>query len=207
MTRSRHLWILPDREQSGDLDVIEAGERRRLTDAVTVDALPLFFTLGIPESVLEAHPEPSLIYAQFARVAEPLSELLGTCQIFALSVRSGKDRDGRTVYLTGMQFLPTGEAPVLLPDDPLPDSEHATLTQLRARFNAAYPDRWVASVTAMLVAVQEHPELTSFANVDAPKLANRADWFPGRSKKNSFVAATVCIAIFLALLLLLRMTC
>lgn len=207
MTSTRDIWILPDRLQSGDLDVVEAGERRRLTDALRVDALPLSFTLGIPESVLKAHPEAGLIYAQFARFVEPFHEPLGTRDLFALSVRSGKDRSGRTVYLTGMQLLAPGQMPALLPDITLPDSDDATLKALRARFNEANSDHWVASVRAMLAAVREHPNFASFANVDAPNLAHRAEWVPGRSKKNSFVVATTCIAILLALLVVHRMTC
>jgi hypothetical protein len=191
------MWLLPHRLQSGEVEVIESGSRRRLRDAINVTELPLPLTLGVPESVLEAHSGDDLIYAQYARQCD------GNRDIFALSVRCGKDNGGRTVYLTGLQMV-VSPADLELPplDEPgLPEPEHKALDKLRERFlRRAADDGWVASVYELMDAVTHEPFRQTFANVENPRARYPHDWAPRSKKKLS-----IRIGAMLALICLLTL--
>lgn len=207
MTSARNVWILPDREQSGELEVVENGEKRRLFEVLDTSLIPRELVLGVPESLFDAHPSPSLVYAQFVRLQGESARSLDAQSIFAVSVRCGKDKSGRTVVLTGLQLLSAGIRPQLLPSASLPEPENSTWRDLAERFvRPPRSDRYARYVGNMLHAVEERQDLASFASLDAPKLTYQPDWAEGRLKKKAVWAAAILLIVVLAVLLLMR-TC
>jgi len=181
MTEPRALWILPDREQRGELEIIERGARQKLSEALDVKTLPQELVLGIPESVLASSADKGLVFAQYVRQPEKRRD------VFALSVRCGTDRSGRTVYLTGLQILPSGARPVLLPEEPaLPEEEQRARGDLVTRF-ASDTDPWAAAARVMLTAAEREQGLRSFASLPVPQSYFPPDWTPHK-KKTSWIA-------------------
>ena len=43
------IWILPNREQSGELQVIHNGRKCKLCDVIDIHQLPHVIRLGVPE--------------------------------------------------------------------------------------------------------------------------------------------------------------
>lgn len=207
----RSLWILPDRNQLGDLDVIEDDQRRKLSDVIDVGSVPLELTLGIPESVLEAQMNPHLIYAQFVRLGPTRAEALGADAIFALSVRCGKDKTNRTVVLTLIQLLAAEDKPNLLPSALLPEPEHNVWSELQSRFRSNDGgDRFVQYVDRMLEAVESHQSLKSFVSLDIPRTVHRPEWEPrgsiyGVKKKRILIGAGTILLLLVILLLMHRL--
>lgn len=193
MKATRSLWILPDREQTGDLEVVESGRRHKLREALNVSALPRVLTLGVPEPVLQEYPDANLVYAQYVR--SDSSEQ----SIFAISVRCGKDKSGRTVHLTGLLFLPPYQIPELPPDDPaLPEEERQTLNDLHRRFNSMdVTDIWMESIRRMQRAIGNKPSLRSFANVYSASIYHQPEWVPNHKKKLLWLVALLLFLVVL----------
>lgn len=198
MTRLRTLWVLPHRDQSGHDNVIEDGRSGRLTDVLAVEDLPKELVLGIPPSVLKNHPEDDIVFAQYCRQPDKSRDL------FALSVRSGVDRDGRTVYLTLLEILPSDtskEFRVIPHGVGLPEDEQSRVGELAAR-RANDHDKWMKSVSKMLENVHRRTKLRTFANVAVPGAYFPYDWVPRKQARRAWQCIAVGVVVLVGLLVL-----
>jgi hypothetical protein len=176
MKKPETIWVLPHRDQSGDEDVVKDGQFVKLTAALPVEQLPKELVLGIPESVLREHPEEDLIFGQYVRQPREGRAL------FALSVTCGKDKGGRTVYLTLLEILGLKEKPQLQPPtEGLPDRERHKADKLRSRFGNPM-DKWVRRVNEMLDVAEGSTEIDSFSSVSIPDAAFPPQWNPEKKK-------------------------
>ena len=172
----RVIWVLPHRDQSGDEDVLEDGQKRKLSEAIPVERLPQELVIGVPEAVLEKYQDEDLIFAQYCRQKDQHRS------IFSLSVKCGADKSGRTVFLTLLEILPLGGSPEELPvATGLPEEEEATRGRLAVR-RKEKGDTWWKSVDEMLHAVRHKPWVSSFANVSVPRALFPPQWPPEKKK-------------------------
>ncbi len=175
--QSKTIWVLPHRDQSGDEDVVKDGKLMKLTEALPVDRLPKELVLGIPESVLRQHPEDDLIFAQYVR-----QRSMGRA-LFALSVTCGKDKGGRTVYLTLLEDLGVEDRPQFQPAvEGLPDRERRKAEKLLSRLKKQ-KDKWVCRTVEMLDEATRNRSINSFSNVSIPGAAYPPQWTPTSKKK------------------------
>ena len=202
MKKPETFWILPHRDQSGDEDVVKDGQLIKLTAALSVEQLPKELVLGIPESVLRGHREQELIFAQYVR-----DRSKGRA-FFAISVTSGKDKDGRTVYLTFVEILGLGERPQLQPTvEGLPQGERRKAEKLLSRLGNLnnLKDKWVRRVSDMLKAGTAHRWIESFSNVSIPDAAFPPQWTPEKKAQRALaIAVSVCALAAFGLLLALK---
>ena len=179
MKKPETFWVLPHRDQSGNEDVVRNGQLMKLTAALPVEQLPKELVLGIPESVLRKHPDQELVFAQYVRQPDKARAF------FALSVTSGEDKGGRTVYLTLIEILGLGEKPRLQPAvEGLPEGERRKAERLLSRLgNPENPkDKWVRRVAEMLKAAADRRGTDSFSNVSIPHAAFPPQWTPEKKK-------------------------
>lgn len=196
------IWILPNREQCDDEDVVYSGSIDKLSNVEDVARLPRELTLGIPESLLRKHPGEQVVYAQFVRDRQQQKNY------YAISVVAAKDKDGRTVYLTLLVILEPGEAPPQqLPLKGLPEAERSLAELLQDRLDNS-SDRWTSTIREMWDAIERHRYRRTFANVTVDDALHVTMWTP--EKKNNDVRrtrrvfviallgfATFCLAVWL----------
>ena len=170
------VWVLPHRDQIGDDTVIADGKLTTLSSVVDVGSLPKALILGIPEEVIGRYADEEVIFAQFVR--RP-SQGGG---IFATSVRCGRDRTGRIVFLTALEFLGPGEFPSLKFDMiGLQPEEAGRVVRLKQQLSEE-EDCWAKRVHHLLRAVQAEPDSMSFASIKLRRVHYRPAWYPEKKK-------------------------
>lgn len=195
----RSIWILPDRNQSGEMQVHEEGLTTRLCDALDLSRLPPSLVLGIPEEVLRHSPNDECVYAQLAK--------MGSSVIFCLSVVCGRDKTGRMVTLTNIQVLNEDEWPQLppLPFDPSDPQIVERLSSLESHFTLP-EDPINRKVKEMLDAARTFQSLKTFSSDRLISSANKPDWMPARTRSLSqsnafFLIAAIIIAMLIMVVL------
>ena len=173
-TSRRIMWVLPDREQNGEDHVLSNGRQCLLSEALNVTQLPKSLVLGIPEEVVEKKADDEgLIFAQFIRQPKLNRSL------YALSVRCGRDRTGRIVFLTRLELLLSNELPIAdVPAEPLLALDEAAMVARLGLRLLDETDEWVNGLYRMLQATIDNPELSSFANVKLHRTHYKPDWMP-----------------------------
>jgi hypothetical protein len=192
----RSLWILPDRDQSGELMVNEDGGLKKLTDAINITSLPAALTLGIPEEILRCDHGEDVVYAQYARLSGQA--------LFCVSMRCGNDRAQRTVTLTNIQVLASDEAPSLPP--PSFSSQDSVVAEKLAKMQRHFADRddsVAKKVNSMLIAASKLPTFKTFASEPLVTTTNKPDWMPPKRnvKNGSFLSIIAMVIVTVALLL------
>ena len=177
-TDRKIVWVLPNRDQSGEDNVLVNGLPCRLAEALDVTKLPKCLVLGIPEEAVEKYgDDEKLVFAQFIRQPELRRS------IYSLSVICGRDRTDRIVFLTLLQLFPINELPQGVPTEPLlPPEEAEGAAKLQQRMRVG-TDKWVKSVRRLLSGARSYPTLASFANVALHRMHYQPDWTP--QKKTS----------------------
>jgi len=185
------IWVLPHRDQADDEDVVKNGRPAKLTVALAVQDLPKELIIGIPESVLQGRHKQEVLLAQYVRQRSHARAL------FALSTPCGKDKGGRTVYLTLIEVLPTDGLPERSPSlEGLSGPELSKAQQILSRL-AFCVDPWSRRIHDMLEAVSRHGEIDTFCSTTVPNAAYPAQWTPkkksprpyGRSRGNGAIPA------------------
>lgn len=169
----RDIWLLPDREQTGTIQVFESGELKPLHEAVELSLLPMSFVLGIPEAVLRENPSEGFVFSQYSRLSDNRA-------VFAVSKRAGLDQSGRSVVLTNLQWLEPEEHPVLPKGQTLEIFDK--LRKSKEIIEFALDDNALENVRAMLYAVDSRPSIRSYASESMARSANRPEWSPRRKK-------------------------
>jgi hypothetical protein len=194
MDKPQVIWVLPNRNQSGEEDAIKGGTKLNLSAAIDVKSLPKEIVIGIPEDVLARYPNDDLIFAQYCRQSNGTQKQ----DIFTLSVTCGVDLSGRTVYLTLLQILLPGCEMITFPSvETLSKEERSKANEILTRFSRSN-DKWVRSIKKMLVTVKKKPNVKSFANVPVTMSAFPPEWTPHR--KSWFFICIVCGLIILSVL-------
>jgi len=176
MKKPETIWVLPHRDQSGDEDVVKDGQVMKFTAALPVAELPKELVVGIPKSVLRQHPEDDLIFAQYVRQRKKGQAF------FALSVTCGKDKGGRTVYLSLLEVLGPEDTPQLQPPtEGLPNRERNKAQKLLSRLGNP-KDKWVRRINEMLDVVATSTRINSFSSVSIPDAAFPPQWTPEKKK-------------------------
>jgi len=170
------IWVLPHRDQSGDEDAVRNGRRAKLSAALAVEELPKELTIGVPKSVLRGRRGQEVLFAQYAR-----QRTMGRA-FFALSTTCGKDKGGRTVYLTLLEVLPGDALPELHPPlEGLPEPELSKAREMLQRLESSR-DKWSRRVHSMLEAVRQPGEIDTFCSVALPDAAYPPQWTPEKKK-------------------------
>lgn len=186
----KNLWLLPDIQQSGEITVLDGAERTTIGKSLDglLRELPKAFVLGVPELVLRDHPDERFIYSQFARMPSKSA--------FACSMRAGKDRSERTVYLTNLQILERNEDPVQ------PHANEAAEKQIvdyMNRMAEIFHDKNISANTSkMLEKVKANTRFKSFASEHPRDAAIKPEWWPGKEKKKLYrILAALAAILFL----------
>ncbi|WP_139220704.1 hypothetical protein [Ectopseudomonas composti] len=164
----RSLWLLPDTEQSGVIQALEGADIGPVHERIDLNLLPPCFVLGIPESVLRENPSDKFAYAQYARLADGMS-------VFACSMRSGRDRGGRTVMLTNLQYLDGSENAIFPPE--LNCNAGAEIFGYMSNFESM-DDGSKRNIELMLKAVRLGARASTFSSEKLLKAVNKPDWMP-----------------------------
>ena len=172
----RVVWLLADRDQSGQILAVGDGRVGPVAQFIDVACLPPEIVLGIPESVLRAHPDHSYVFGQLGRLRDD-------SWIYCLSRRAGVDVAGRTVCVTRLQIV----------DRP----NETSRPELIELLEIPQPDREFGNEICSLLADPAHPnakaidrmlvtgaggQFTSLASAPVPLAANEHEWKPGKKK-------------------------
>lgn len=177
----RNIWLLPDYTQSGNIIALEGEKSEPIYEVIDLNLLPRSLVLGIPEEVLENNPEDVFVYSQYCKIKEKYD-------IFASSIRAGKDRTGRSVVITNIQILETGECPKVPPLENLhvkPDIVKL-MNILKLSFeNKSNPS--VIRTLEMLDAVKTRVRLATFSSEPLIRTANPPEWMPKKKEYSSIL--------------------
>lgn len=169
------IWILPDRSQSGELDVISRGSKCGLCEAIDVRRLPRELVLGVPEELIREYGPNAPIYAQLIRKEEQ--------QFFSLSTCCGLDEEGRIVHLTHLEIGSLADEPVLgWPTEGLPEESSKRAADIIQRIEQR-TDRWACGIREMLRVAHNKKYIKSFANVETPRSQFLPDWTPQKVRR------------------------
>lgn len=168
----RNIWLLPDTEQTGEIKALENESLTPLHEAIDLGLLPKFFVLGIPESIVRENQDPDFMYAQYARIEDGKS-------VFSCSKRAGIDKSGRTIVLTNLQIINSGEHAIF------PPPASVGVSQEIKNYMESFENKDASSVsdiTLMLNAVDSSAGLKSFASARSVHAVNKPQWVPPRKK-------------------------
>ena len=169
------VWILPDRSQSGELNVIWHGHKCGLCDVIDVHQLPRGLVLGVPEELIRKYGADDPIYAQLIRDEEQ--------QFFSLSTCCGLDEEGRIVHLTYLEIGSLADEPVLgWLTEGLPEESSRRVENIKQRIEQK-TDRWACEIVEMLRVAHNKKYIKSFANVETPRLQPSPVWAPQKVRR------------------------
>lgn len=169
-------WILPDREQTGNMLLDHCGKVEPLHTVLQLGNVPRAFTLGIPEELFLSNRDKPVFFLQFAR-------LVNGEGLFGASLEAGKDVGGRAVVLTLLVQLDGRET--LMSEDvaelETPTTEIECAENLLLELTKQFNER-TSPLNSLLTAVDRFPECQTFASEQLRRSANRPAWM----KKKSF---------------------
>ena len=175
MNKSEHIWILPDRSQSGDHTAVRQGRKEKLSKIMDVRKLPRELVLGVPEELIRKYGSDDPIFAQLVRDEKQQYLNISTC--------CGKDKEGRVVHLTFLDISNLRDETALdLPTQGLPDepSRRAETIQQRIEQNS---DKWVRGIKEMLKAAQANRYFRYLSNIETPKAHFPPEWTPQAARR------------------------
>lgn len=169
------VWILPDRSQSGKLNVIWHGHKCGLCDVIDVHKLPRGLVLGVPEELFRKYGADDPIYAQLIRDEEQ--------HFFSLSTCCGLDEGGRIVHLTYLEIGSLADEPVLgWLTKGLPEKSGKRVENIKQRIEQN-KDRWARGIVEMLRVAHNKKYIKSFASVETPNLQPSPVWAPQKVRR------------------------
>jgi hypothetical protein len=189
MSKQLQLWILPDRRQSDELNVIWRGSKYRLSEVIDVRKLPRELVLGVPEELVIKYGPGKLIYAQLIREDRE--------QFLSLSSCCGVDKEGRIVHLTYLEVTALSDKPVLdWPTEGLPEECSTQATDIKKRIELR-TDIWARGIWRMLRVADRTRSIRSFANIETRKAQFPPVWTPQkvRGRRIQLILGLVAAAV------------
>ena len=198
----RNLWLIPDREQEGEISVLEGEKISLLHETLPLKKLPPALSFGIPKELLLKNLSNNFIYAQFGRLKNGQN-------IFARSIRAGQDRSGRTVTLTELQILEKGESPKISVQVNANASDELQHFMLKMKNILSDPDNISRKkIDEMLNATKREQRPVTFSSELLTESVNKPDWTPRKKKiiNNTLMIVLAVLLISLVIFLIYLFT-